>query len=221
MNRHGEFFDSFAEKFNSLYDGKRNWLMQWMDKKFRSDMFLRFHMTFDFLGDLGGKRILDVGCGSGPYIVEALKRGASHATGIDPAPRMLALARQRVAAFGMLDKITLIEGYFPQACPDETFDYAIVMGVMDYIQDPVEFLSFLVGRIRYGAVISFPSTHWFRTPLRKVRYKVRNCPVYFYTISKIEHVLREAEAPRFQIARIPGAGMDYVVTMGTVREELE
>ena len=31
------FFDSFAEAFDTIYDGKRNSLMQWIDRRFRSD----------------------------------------------------------------------------------------------------------------------------------------------------------------------------------------
>ena len=34
--------------------------------------------------------------------------------------------------------------------------------------------------VRRSAALSFPSIHWFRTPLRKIRYRLRNCPLYFY-----------------------------------------
>ena len=36
-------------------------------------------------------------------------------------------------------------------------------------------------RVRETAQASFPSRHWFRTPVRSVRYKLRNCPVFFFT----------------------------------------
>src|SRR5437588_1250031 len=131
MNSSGVFFDGFADAFDTFYDGKRGPVMQWVDQRFRRDMFLRYALTFDYLGDLRGKRVLDVGCGSGPYLVEALKRGALHVTGIDPAPRMLDLAHQRVAQqTGGGERLELVEGYFPDTCPDERFDAAIVMGVM-------------------------------------------------------------------------------------------
>src|SRR5438067_9659353 len=92
----GDFFHGFADTFDTFYDGKRSHFMRWVDQRFRRDMFLRFSWTFEQLGDLAGKRGLDIGCGSGPYIVEALHRGAAHMTALDPAPRMLELTKERV-----------------------------------------------------------------------------------------------------------------------------
>ena len=45
------FFDGFAESFDTIYDGKRNPVMRWVDQRFRSDMFLRYAHTFETLGD--------------------------------------------------------------------------------------------------------------------------------------------------------------------------
>ena len=48
--------------------------------------------------DLGpGARVLDVGCGSGDLLAHLAQRGFATA-GIDPAPGMVALARDRVPA---------------------------------------------------------------------------------------------------------------------------
>lgn len=211
MNKSGRFFDNFADEFDTFYDGKRSPLMQWIDMHFRRDMFVRYEMTFDFLGNIGGKSVLDIGCGSGPYIIEALSRGAAHVIGVDPAPRMLALAKKRVNQADMDDKVTFLEGYFPQICPEEKVDYAIIMGVMDYISDPNIFLSSLRGIITEGAVLSFPSSHWLRTPFRKIRYKIRKCPLFIYTEKQIQILLKEVGFECYKISKISGAGMDYVV----------
>jgi ubiquinone/menaquinone biosynthesis C-methylase UbiE len=176
-------------------------------------MYLRAEMTFEFLGSLNGKRVLDIGCGSGFYIANALKRGALHVTGIDPAPGMLALARQRVAAQGEEGRVSLIEGYFPEVVPPGRFDYAIVMGVLDYIEDPLHFLRELRKRIEVRAAVSFPSRHWFRTPLRQFRYRLRRCPVYFYTAERIQGLVASAGIPKCRLTKIPGAGMDYVACL--------
>jgi SAM-dependent methyltransferase len=213
MDNSGSFFNNYADKFDTFYDCNRSPWMQWIDLHFRRDMFVRFAMTFDFLGDLNGKSVLDIGCGSGPYLVEALLRGASHVIGIDPAPHMLALAKRRTSQAEMLDKVILLEGYFPQTCPEEIVDYAIVMGVMDYISDPLSFLYKLRVVVTAGAAISFPSIHWFRTPFRKVRYMIRRCPVFFYTENQIQDLLKEVGVECYTITKIPGAGMDYVVSI--------
>jgi 2-polyprenyl-3-methyl-5-hydroxy-6-metoxy-1,4-benzoquinol methylase len=213
MARSGEFFDSFAGDFDTLYDGKRNPAMQWVDRTFRQDMFERFRLSFRQLGDLTGKTVLDVGCGSGPYLQEALARGASRAIGIDPAPGMLQLAGNRLAAAGSRERAEFLEGYFPDVRPPGQADVAIVMGVMDYVEDPVAFLKALRTSVRETAVVSFPSVHWFRSPLRRIRYRLRNCPLYLYSEERLRAVLSQAEVANPEISKIPGAGMDFVVTI--------
>jgi cyclopropane fatty-acyl-phospholipid synthase-like methyltransferase len=213
MDSSGRFFDGFAETFDSFYDGKRSPAMQWVDQRFRRDMFVRFSLTFDFLGNLEGSRVLDIGCGSGPYVAEALKRGAAQVIGIDPAPSMLELARRRVAAIGMRERVQLLHGYFPQICPTEPADFAIVMGVMDYVEDAAAFLRGLRSVVSQKAALSFPSVHWFRSPLRQFRYRLRRCPVHFYTRDAIEALVRELGVRDYTLTKIPGAGLDYVLCL--------
>jgi SAM-dependent methyltransferase len=209
----GTFFDSFAETFDTFYDGKRSPIMQWIDRRYRHDMFERYALTFERLGDLHGKRGLDIGCGSGPYIAEAIKRGAAQVVALDPAPGMLELTRKRIEKLGQLDKITEVVGYFPDVTPPGPFDFAIIMGVLDYVADPVPFFKALRGILVGRAAVSFPSKHWFRTPLRKVRYRLRNCPVYFYDEPRILSIGRQAGFGTVDIVKISGAGMDYHVCL--------
>jgi ubiquinone/menaquinone biosynthesis C-methylase UbiE len=49
----------------------------------------------DLAGDVAGRRVLDVGCGSGPLFAALRDRGAI-VTGIDKSAGMLKLARQRL-----------------------------------------------------------------------------------------------------------------------------
>src|SRR5258708_39760864 len=46
------------------------------------------------LPDVRGKRLIDVGCGTGPWLAWALARGA-RATGADPSAAMLRLAARQ------------------------------------------------------------------------------------------------------------------------------
>lgn len=207
------YFSKAATTFDTFYDHKRSSFMQWVDRKFRSDVFERYHLTFETIEPLNNKTVLDVGCGSGPYVVEAARRGSKRVVGLDMARGMLDLARQRAITAGVADKCKFTLGVFPQDAPQEIFDYAIVMGVMDYIVNPLPFLSTLAQRVRLCAVLSFPSKHWFRTPLRKIRYCVKRCPVYFYEPQQIESLSKAAGFSQTKIKKIPGAGMDYFVTL--------
>ncbi len=209
----GTFFDRFAETFDTFYDGKRGRVMQWVDRRCRHDMFARYALTFERLGDLTGKHGLDIGCGSGPYIAEAIQRGAAHVVGLDPAPGMLELTRRRIEARGELEKLSLIEGYFPDKAPTGAFDFAIIMGVLDYVVDPLAFFKALRPILTGKAAVSFPSKHWFRTPLRKYRYRLRNCPVYFYDERQIRSISQQAGFGTVDVIKIDGAGMDYHVCL--------
>ncbi|MEA2338596.1 MAG: hypothetical protein QOE82_2603 [Thermoanaerobaculia bacterium] len=212
MASSSQFFHEFADRFDTIYDEKRNWFMRWVDREFRSDMFGRFAKTFELFGDLKGKRVLDIGCGSGPYTLEALHRNAAHVTALDPAERMLELTEQRLSAAGMLDRASLVLGAFPDASEKlgGQHDFAMVMGVMDYIADSPAFLRSLRTLVTTGAALSFPSSHWFRSPLRKVRYRLRRCPVYFYDDTSIRRLLTDAGFRKIELIKLPGAGMDYV-----------
>lgn len=207
------FFNGFAETFDTIYDQKRNVFMRWVDCTFRSDMFIRYALTFEALGDLRESTVLDVGCGSGPYVIEAFMRGAYRVTGIDPAPNMLALVRQRLHQSDIDEnRCTLHVGIFPGVVV-QRHDFAIVMGVMDYVADPQTFLNALRPLVTRLAVVSFPSEHWFRSPFRKLRYRLRRCPLYFYDDARIRRLCSTAGFTDIRIQKIPGAGMDFHVCL--------
>jgi cyclopropane fatty-acyl-phospholipid synthase-like methyltransferase len=209
-DRAGRFFHGFADTFDGLYDRKRGPLWRLLDNAFRRDIAERFRLTFEALGDLRGKTVLDVGCGSGVYLREALGRGAVRVVGIDPAPRMLALSKQRLDAAGFAGRYQLVEGFFPAVTPDVRPDAAIAMGVMDYVAEPVAFLRALREALGGGpAAISFPSWHWLRSPVRKVRYHLRNCPIWLYQRDQIERVVASAGMHVERLEKIRGAGQDF------------
>ncbi len=52
-------------------------------------------VTLECIGDVQGKHVLDLGCGTGRYCVLLAERGA-RVKGIDPCSEMLKLARQKV-----------------------------------------------------------------------------------------------------------------------------
>src|SRR2546427_7246342 len=48
-------------------------------------------------GDLAGRRVLDVGCGTGRFAAALTESHACTVIGVDPSPGMLAVARARTA----------------------------------------------------------------------------------------------------------------------------
>ena len=80
------FFNGFAETFDTIYDQKRNIFMRWVDCTFRSDMFIRYSLTFKALGASRGATYLDVGCGSAHT---SSKRSSVARTGLQESIRLL------------------------------------------------------------------------------------------------------------------------------------
>lgn len=212
--RAGEFFHRFADTFDSLYEGRRGPLMRFLDARLRRDIAERFRLTFEGLGPLEGLSVLDIGCGSGVYAREALARGAARVSCIDPAPRMLELTRARLGNAGFAGRYELSTGLFPDARPAGRFDRAIVMGVLDYVADPVAFLRVLREVCDGRVALSFPSSHWLRGPLRQVRYRLRDCPLFLYSPARVAAVLADAGYRQVRIEKIAGAGQDFHVIAG-------
>ncbi|MGD0386419.1 MAG: class I SAM-dependent methyltransferase [Solirubrobacteraceae bacterium] len=88
--------------------------------------------VIELLGDVHGRRVLDVGCGSGTLSQWLVESGAS-VVGFDISPAMLAIARERGlsgASFHVADlarPLTFV--------PDASFDLAVASLVFHYLRD--------------------------------------------------------------------------------------
>jgi SAM-dependent methyltransferase len=112
-------YDSFAEAYsadseNSLING-----------------YYTRPAILNLAGDVAGRRILDVGCASGPLTAALRDRGAI-VTGFDSSMRMLELARQRLG-----DDADLQVGDLGSPLPfaDGAFDDVIASLVLHYLED--------------------------------------------------------------------------------------
>ncbi|HTR54857.1 MAG TPA: 16S rRNA (guanine(966)-N(2))-methyltransferase RsmD [Kofleriaceae bacterium] len=65
---------------------------------------------FAILPDVAGAHVLDLFAGSGALGLEALSRGAAHATFVDSGKAALAAIRANLAALGVADRATVIAG---------------------------------------------------------------------------------------------------------------
>ncbi|MFE4951364.1 class I SAM-dependent methyltransferase [Leifsonia sp. NPDC056665] len=85
----------------------------------------------ELAGDVVGRRILDVGCGSGPTLADLRERGAI-VTGVDASAGMLEQARARLGTGADLRMADLAE---PLPFDDGTFDDVIASQVLHYLED--------------------------------------------------------------------------------------
>jgi len=65
-------------------------------------------VAYEILGDIKGKRLLDVGCGLGENSLLFARWGA-YVTGVDVSGASLAVARQRAARFGLGERVSFVE----------------------------------------------------------------------------------------------------------------
>lgn len=204
----GTFFDRYSEEFDRFYTGEKSRARSWVDRLFRASMARRFAMTMAELGPrVAARSVLDIGCGSGRYAVELARQGAAKLVGVDEAAAMLTLAGQLAREAGVQDRCRFVHASFRDFASQEPFDFAIGIGLFDYVFDPARFLAQVRGMVRSTFVASFPVRwHWL-TPQRKLRYYLRNCPVRFYTEADVRRLLDEAG---FRCRRLERISRDYL-----------
>jgi len=90
---------------------------------------------WDCPSDLGEKRLLDVGCGSGHYLLR-MKRQGWRVCGVEPDGAAVAAARRQ--------ELSVVQGVIPGvSLPDPAFDLITLLGVIAMIPDPLETLQSL------------------------------------------------------------------------------
>ena len=112
-------YDSFAEAYSA--DNEASLINAYYERP----------AMLALAGDVAGRRILDVGCGSGPLLAALRDRGAI-VTGIDKSAGMLELARRRL---GDDADLLVAELGSPLPFPDGTFDDLTASLVLHYLED--------------------------------------------------------------------------------------
>lgn len=175
-----EYFEDIALDFDSYYDEPDGFLDQIINSWLRRPGLLkRLKISLDFTDPAPGKRILDVGCGSGKYIVECGKRGAE-VTGIDISKEMLKIAKNFCEQNYV--KAEFKHGDVTEPLP-KGFDVIAALGVFEYFEDPKPILKNMFASTKNGGKILFsvPSSFALQTPLRKLLLYYRNVKCYYHT----------------------------------------
>ncbi len=96
----------------------------------RGPLFDRLRVAVDTAVELSARRVLDVGCGSGPLFAPLASRGI-HVVGIDPTEAMVALATEQAAEFPGL--IEVQQRGWEELDELDAYDMAVALGVFDYV----------------------------------------------------------------------------------------
>lgn len=146
----------------------------------------RRRKVLELIGDVSGKRVLDVGCGSGVFIVELTKRGA-YVVGVDYSNKMLEEAKRQLSFFKVPKSRYTVKNADATKLPFKNgeFDVILATGLTDYLSDQQNKL-FIKEAKRVLAkngklIVSFPVAESPFSFLRsgvglKIRQKLFNLP---------------------------------------------
>ncbi len=204
------FFDSYAGDFYDIY-GRENasTLEGIVDKYTRKSMFLRFKKTFEQCHTLKIKSLLDVGCGPGTHDIILSSELGIKVVGIDVASRMIEFARAAAKKCGVEHNCTYSVTDFMEFTSGREFDMAISLGVIEYINNPVAFIKKLISHSNKCIIFSLPVKWHILTPQRLIRYKIRNCPLRFYSKTDVIKLMINCDINKFEIKRL---SRDFLIT---------
>ncbi len=101
----------------------------------------------DAMGEITGKDVLEIGCGSGRQALRVLDRGCASYTGIDISDETLLLAGENLAAY---ENVTLEYCDFPREIPEGIFDIVFSTLTFMHIQDKLRACSMAAGLLKEG-----------------------------------------------------------------------
>lgn len=109
---------------------------------------------------LQGQAVLDVGCGSGRYMLHALRRGAARVIGVDLSPQMLERAGMELATFQSDAEIDLVQGSLAALpVPDARANLTICGLVIGHLESLEQSLAELRRVTRPGGTLLCSDVH--------------------------------------------------------------
>lgn len=193
------YWDKEVQTFDSIYTHGKSGFSNWLDKKFRWDMYARFKYTIENSKPIEGKTILDVGCGTGIYSIEFAKQGASLVTGIDIAENMIDVCKDRAEKEKMTDRCNFKVGDLLEFKTSQKFNVVIGIGLYDYISEPLEVLKKMCEVSNDRVIASFPRASTWRAFVRKIRLKLKGCPVYFYSEKQLDKLIKDSGFAKYDV----------------------
>lgn len=201
-------FHADASRFDAIYQEEKGLFNKFIDNWWRGVVRRRLEINVEKFKPFEGKKILDVGCGSGRFCFEYAKNGAKEVVGIDFAPAMIELSNKLANEFGVADKCRFYCGTFPEDLPKEKFDGASANGFFDYTDKPVPLIAAMKEVTQGKIIMSFPKAIEWRVPLRRIRFWLKGTPLFLYREAQVKEILREAGITNYEWINLD---RDYLV----------
>ena len=99
---------------------------------------------------LENQTVLDVGCGGG-LVAEPLARLGACVTGLDASHASIEAARRHAAAMNL--DIRYVQGTLEALSDDEQFDVVFALEIVEHVENPAEFISNCLARVKPGGLL--------------------------------------------------------------------
>lgn len=205
-----DHFHDDAERFDAIYETKKGPLASFVDNWWRGVVQKRLELNVEKLRPFEGKKILDVGCGSGRFCIAFAQNGAEKVIGIDFARGMIEIADKLATEAGVGNICEFIVGAFPDDldAADAPFDACTGNGFFDYIEHPVPIITSMRGLTDGKLIMSFPKAVEWRVPLRRFRFWMKGTPLFLYTEAQVRDILAKSGVTDFELIHLD---RDYLV----------
>ncbi|MBC8142736.1 MAG: methyltransferase domain-containing protein [Armatimonadetes bacterium] len=130
------FYDSLGAVYLSPADGFDELAPTYDQRLAGNPLFaLESRAVLDALPDLSGKRVADIGCGTGRYALQLARMGAASVVGIDLSSEMLAVAARKSVRGDLGDFVMWRRGDLLERLPfaDESIDLAVCALTLSFL----------------------------------------------------------------------------------------
>lgn len=206
------YWDKRAQRYARIYSNRKPLHEKVFDSLFRRAFHKRLRETVDYLGNLKGKKILDLGCGPGFYLKECLSRGASQVTGLDLSGKMIENARSLIGMeWSVKNRWTLLRKRLPSYEFEDSYDVVLAIGVLEYLALPVDYLSRLVPFVNEVLICTLSSnTAWISRCRRFYLQRFLKIPIRLYSEEQIKNITIQAG---FRLVELKRLGPTYWIAL--------
>ena len=169
------------------------------------DVLRRRELVRAALGARPGDRILDVGCGPGFYVTELLEAVGRNGlvVGVDGSADMLAVAAKRAEGH---DNVELHEADATALpVPDESFDRALSVQVLEYVRDVPAALAEMCRALRPGGRVLVWDVDW-----ATVSWHATDAELTRRVLAAWDKHLTHPSLPRTLAAQLRDVGFEHV-----------
>jgi len=178
------YFSSFVPDYHRAFTGGgRDPLHRVINTLFRRRTFeRRMAIVRGFLEAHGveGKRVLDLGCGSGEVSLMACRLGAARVTGVDLVPEMVETARWQAAEAGLAERAEFLVGDVHTVSLPEA-DVTVMVSVLEYYAEIEAVLARTCAATRELLILVDTRGPWWRRRLRHLLARVKGFRIYYRT----------------------------------------